>query len=350
MMRNSPFEIAENKVLPGQRKKLNIPVASLFDYTPLVMPVEVICGTRPGPVFFASAAIHGDELIGVEILKRLLAEPEINSICGTLIVIPIVNPFGYNNTSRYLPDRRDLNRCFPGAANGSLAARIAHIFIHEIVAKCDYGIDIHSGALHRFNIPQIRVARTSDIEEMNLAKNFGAPIILASSLREGTLRKTAESLGVKTLLYEAGEALRFDEQSIKLGVKGIFNVMRTLGMLPGPITHITEAQHTIIAKDSHWIRAQQSGSLRALKEVGARVEAGEVLGVISDPYGDYNIEVKTQSTGIIIAAITMPLVNWGNALFHIATTNEISSNNQMYGTNLCNIVRDQDADIENEGW
>jgi predicted deacylase len=331
-------------IAPGERKRFEIPIARLFDNTPMKIPVEVVRGNEDGPTLFVSGAIHGDEVIGTEIIKRLLSRKELYRLKGTLISIPIVNPFGYNNNTRYLPDRRDLNRCFPGSQNGSMAARMAHIFLHEIVSKCQYGIDIHSGSSHRINFPQIRL-ELKNKDEMQLADAFGAPVILNSNLRQGTLRQAAHALGVKMLLFEGGEALRFDDHSVNIALHGILNVMHQIGMLDGE--KFTTHQTVVTAKSSHWLRAQTSGSLRIIKKLGTFVQAGDVLGVISDPFGEILSEVKTSKPGIIISNVTMPLINKGNALFHIATLDEmkvIDKNEES------KIVLDQDIDIENEDW
>ena len=339
------FIIAGSNIKNGERKLLEIPVAALFDMTQLSLSLEVIRGEKEGPIMFVSAAIHGDEVIGAEIVKRLLARKELLNIQGILICIPIVNPYGYNNNIRYLPDRRDLNRCFPGSPNGSLAARIAHTFLNEVVVKCNYGIDIHSGAIHRTNFPQIRL-ELKDPEEIKLARAFGAPVILNSPLRPGTLRKAAQEKGVKTILYEGGEALRFDEHAINVAVNGVLNVMREIGMLQKkkdkgmPIPVMT-------ARSSHWIRAQNSGSLTILKNLGAFVQTGELLGVVSDPFGRKQTYVTASQTGIIVGEITMPLVNKGDALFHVATLEDMKFVDE---TSVKDIVLDQDIDIENEDW
>lgn len=327
---------------PGNRAKIEIPVATLFDYTQLSIPVEVIRGKKPGPTIFVSGAIHGDEIIGVEIVKRLLARKELNKIAGTLIAIPIVNPFGYNNNIRYLPDRRDLNRCFPGSPDGSLAARIAHVFMSEIVEKCSFGIDIHSAAIHRTNFPQIRLD-LHDSKLLHLSEAFAAPVVVHSPLRSGTLRKAAAEKGIPTLLFEGGEALRFDESSINVALRGIINIMKELKMLPKEL--ISDHQPNVItAKSSHWIRAAASGSLRVAKKLGSFVQSGELLGIISDPYGSREFEVKAVKPGIIIGCVTLPLVNRGNALFHIATLEDMRLHDDT------NVVYDSDIDIENEDW
>lgn len=339
------IEIANTKIESGERKTVEVPVAKLFDYTQMSIPIQVICGQEEGPTLFISAAIHGDEIIGTEIVKRLLERKELKEIKGTLIAIPIVNPFGYNNNIRYLPDRRDLNRCFPGSANGSLAARIAYIFVKEILEKCTHGIDIHSGAVHRTNFPQIRL-ELNNKEEVKLARAFGAPVIIHSPQRPGTLRKAAQEKGLKMLLFEGGEALRFDDHSISICLYGILNVMREIGMLTKEEDSLPP-HTTITAKSSHWIRAQNSGSLRIIKKLGDFVQADELLGVISDPFGQLKTEVRSLRPGIVIGAVTMPLVNRGNALFHIATLEDM---NIVDVKHAADIVLDQDIDIENEDW
>jgi uncharacterized protein len=341
----SDFILYNTTVKGGERKRVEIPVASLFDYTKISIPIEIVNGGKGGPTLFVSAAIHGDEIIGVEIVRRLLARKELADLKGVLVAIPVVNPFGYNSNTRYLPDRRDLNRCFPGSEKGSLAARIANTFIQEVVSKCDYGIDIHSGAIHRFNFPQVRLL-INDQAELNMAKAFGAPVIINSPLRSGTLRKTCQDLGIKSILYEAGEALRFDDHAINTGVHGILRVMQEVGVLevdePDPLP-----TNVMIAKSSYWLRAPESGSLRIKKSFGSFVQTNDILGTISDPYGDRKVEVRVQNPGVIIGAITMPLVNRGNALFHIATLDDMQFVSDDESTS---IVLDQDIDIENEDW
>lgn len=339
------LEIAGQIIKKGERVKIEIPMSELFDTTEVPLSIEVIRGEGDGPTLFVSAAIHGDEIIGTEIVKRLLAKEELGSINGALICIPIVNRFGYNNSTRYLPDRRDLNRCFPGSSKGSLAARIAHIFLNEVVAKCDYGIDIHSAAIHRANYPQIR-SECKDDTEINLAMAFGAPIIVQSPNRDGALRNAANKIGVKTILFEVGEALRFDEHGIHVGVNGILNVMRELEMLPKNKSHVIQLTSTI-AQSSHWIRAQASGSLRIFKKLGSIVHSNELLGVISDAFGSKNTAVYSRDAGIIVGEITMPLVNKGDALFHIATSEDIKDDELNKHEE---IVLDKDIDIENEDW
>ncbi len=320
---NEPITIGDEIIRPGDNKLVLLPVTVLYTSNPVEMPVHVISGKRSGPRLFVSAAIHGDELNGIEIIRRLLNSAALKQLRGTLIAVPIVNIFGVLNHSRYLPDRRDLNRSFPGSEQGSLTARLAHLFMSEIVAKCTHGIDLHTGALHRDNLPQIR-AHMDDEETARLAHTFGVPVVLNSELRDGSLRQTADESGIKMLLYEAGEALRFDEVSIRVGVAGILNVMRALGMLPTRQKKTTKPKpESIIARSSSWVRAPQGGIFRSYVRLGERVEKQQVLGMVSDPMGMEEWPIISAYTGIIIGRTNLPLVNEGDALFHVARFEKI---------------------------
>ncbi|MBT4921511.1 MAG: succinylglutamate desuccinylase/aspartoacylase family protein [Rickettsiales bacterium] len=313
------LEIGGVQIMPGDRKIIHLEIAKLYDFTEMYMPVEVIRGKKPGPTLFVSAAIHGDEINGVEVARRLLGIKLINSIKGTLIVVPIVNVFGFNNKSRYLPDRRDLNRCFPGSEKGSLASNIAYQFMKEIVSKSTHGIDLHTGAIHRSNLPQIR-ACLSDPETKQLAHAFNTPVIVNSDLKDGSLREAAKNLKIPMLLFEGGEALRYNENVIKFAFQGIISVMREIGMLRPLINK--RKKDTFIAKASYWARATNSGILLTKKHLGDLVEENEVLGIITDPFGINKFEIISRKAGIIIGIVQMPLVNEGDASFHIATFND----------------------------
>lgn len=316
------FEIGQHRIAPGARQTVDLPVSVLSDHTPVTMSVHVIHGKREGPVLFVSAAIHGDEIIGVEIARRFLRTSGIDGVRGTLLVVPIVNTFGFLNHSRYLPDRRDLNRCFPGGPSGSLAARLADLFMREIVGRADFGIDLHSAAIHRTNMPQIRVS-TSKERTLKLAAAFGAPVIILSKLRDGSLRQAAQKRGVDVLLYEAGEGLRFDEFSARAGVAGILRVMHELGMIPRRLVSPAKTR-PLRTTNTSWQRAPVGGLIRLFKAAGETVSEGDVLGVVADPFGEVETELKSEYTGIIIGRTNLPVVNEGDALFHIASTSDIN--------------------------
>ncbi|KMT64521.1 succinylglutamate desuccinylase/aspartoacylase family protein [Catenovulum maritimum] len=316
------LQIGEHKIGIGQRVKLELPVASLYSDIDVTMPVEVIRARKPGPTLFISAAIHGDELNGIEIVRRLLLQKSFKLSKGTLIAVPVVNVHGLLNQSRYLPDRRDLNRSFPGSAKGSLAGRLAHLFLNEIVHKCDYGIDLHTGAIHRSNYPQVR-ANLADEETQMLARAFGVPVLLNSDLRDGSLRQIAAEEGTKILLYEAGQALRFDELSIRAGIKGIMNVMVQLGMLPPRKRSKTDRIEPFVAYSSSWVRASTSGMVRDLKKLGQRVKKGEVLAEICSPNGSFIEPIVATRSGIIIGKQNIPLVQEGSAMYHVANFEQV---------------------------
>ncbi|UOA08080.1 succinylglutamate desuccinylase/aspartoacylase family protein [Methylobacter sp. S3L5C] len=305
-------------VLPDTSVFIDLPLPPLYTHTPMTMPVHIIHGKKSGPRLFICAAIHGDELNGVEIIRRLLKALALKRITGTLIAIPMVNVYGIIHHSRYLPDRRDLNRSFPGSKSGALASRIADLFMSEIVANSTHGIDLHTGAIHRSNLPQIR-ANLDDETTLSLAKAFNVPVLINANLRDGSLRESAAELGIPMLLYEAGEALRFDEVSIRAGVRGILNVMRHLGMIAGRKNRkIATAKEPYIARSSSWIRAPGSGIFRTLKSLGCRVAKNDLLGMISDPVSSLEIEVISPFSGIIIGRSEIPLVHEGEAVYHIA--------------------------------
>lgn len=314
------FQIGTRRVAPGTRQTVELPVSVLSDHTPVSISVHVVHGRRPGPTLFVSAAVHGDEVIGVEIARRLMRMPPLDTVRGTLLIAPIVNTFGFLNHSRYLPDRRDLNRSFPGSPSGSLAARLAHIFSSEIIARSQFGIDLHSAAIHRTNLPQVRVS-PSKPDTLALAEAFGAPVVMTAPLRDGSMREAAQKLDVDVLLYEAGEGLRFDELAVRAGVSGILRVMRTLEMVPKKGIAMPKVP-PVHAKSSSWLRAPAGGLIRMFKTTGDLVDEGEVLGVVSDPFGEVENEVITTFPGLIIGRTNLPIVNEGDALVHIATVRQ----------------------------
>ncbi|MEX0305656.1 MAG: succinylglutamate desuccinylase/aspartoacylase family protein [Leisingera sp.] len=320
MAAREAFEIGGAQIAPGSRQTVDLPVSVLSDHTPVTMPAHVIHGRRPGPTVFVSAGIHGDEVIGVEIVRRLLTMRKLKVLSGTLIAVPIVNAFGFLNRSRYLPDRRDLNRCFPGSVTGSLGSRLAHIFMTEIVQRCDLGIDLHSAAVHRTNLPQLRISQDNP-ETKRLAMLFGAPVVLCSNLRDGSLRGAAKEAGADVLLYEAGEALRFDEMSVRAGVLGILRVLRDQGMIAART--VSEAQSApLFCHSSRWVRAPLGGLLRTYKSEGEFVEEGEILAFVSDPFGEVEHEIKAPIPGLIVGRAVMPTVNEGDAVYHIARVSD----------------------------
>lgn len=322
----SEFAIGGVTVAPGTRRVVELPVASLYTHAaPLHLPVHVVCGKRAGARLFLSAAVHGDELNGVEIIRRVLAHRALRSLRGVLVAVPVVNAFGMIQHSRYLPDRRDLNRSFPGSATGSLAARLAHLMLEHVIRPCAFGIDLHTGSSHRANLPQIR-ADLSDAETRSLAQSFGVPVLIDAGVRDGSLRGEASAIGVRTLLYEAGEALRYDELGIRVGVQGILNVMRGLGMVAG--RREPPRAEPFIAHSSTWVRAPSSGVVIAKSALGDHVAKGDVLAEVTDPsdfFSGESTDVVASASGVVIGRTHLPLVNEGDALFHIARFEDAES-------------------------
>lgn len=312
----APFTINGTSVAPGTRAVVELAAAQLYTQTPLNVPVHVVHGRRPGPVLLVTAAIHGDELNGVDIIRRLLSARFLERLRGTLIAVPVVNVFGFIYKSRYLPDRRDLNRCFPGSESGSLGARMAWLIKREVLDKADYAIDLHTGAVHRSNLPQIR-ANLANPDSKAIAQAFGVPVIINSVLSSGTLRDTAESQGIPVITYEAGEALRFDEASIRAGYRGVRNVMQHLGML-APNRRGTAANEPAIALSSSWVRASTDGVFRPMVSLGSRIHQGQRLGIINSPFTLEETELLAPFNGILVGRSNLPLANEGEALFHVA--------------------------------
>ncbi|MDH5738650.1 MAG: succinylglutamate desuccinylase/aspartoacylase family protein, partial [Gammaproteobacteria bacterium] len=251
--RKRAFEILGQQVLAGERQTIEIPLAPLVNRDNLAMSVNILNGKKPGPVLMISAAIHGDEINGVEIIRRLLRHPSMSNLRGVLMAIPVVNVHGFLNQTRYLPDGRDLNRSFPGSEKGSLSARVANKFTELLLSRCDYAIDIHTGARHRTNLPQLRVDLGNE-KSRELAHAFGTPVVLHSRLRDGSLREEAANRDIPFLLFEGGESLRFDEFSIRVGVRGIINIMRHLGMLRASSKKKT-INEPLMTHRTVWIRA-----------------------------------------------------------------------------------------------
>jgi hypothetical protein len=261
-----------------------------------------------------SGAIHGDELNGVEIVRRVMHQLDAKRLRGAVIAVPIVNPLGFIHGSRYLPDRRDLNRAFPGSERGSSAARLAHLFMTEIVAQCSVGIDCHTASGHRTNAPQLR-ADTENSETMKLARAFGAPFTIHARVRDGSLREAASSRGITMLLYESGQANRFDESAIDAGVTGIMRSLRSLGMIDA---RLPRPAPTKVIRRTRWVRARRGGLVRVVPMLADRVEKGEAIAEISDAFGYRPTAVRATETGWVIGRSLNPQVNPGDALVHIA--------------------------------
>ncbi len=298
----------------GERGHVDLPVGRLVSHAELNLRVHVIRGRRPGPVLFVTAGVHGDELNGIEIARRLVRR-NYRGLTGDLLIVPVVNVASFLLRSRYLPDRRDLNRLFPGNADGSFGSRIARILMDEVVKKATHGVDLHTAAAGRINLPQTRLAdRIEGSREM--AKAFGAPVMLKAGNREGSLRAACEKIGLPYVIFEAGEALRIELPAVTFGERGVRRVMRGLGMLP---KKSKDQDHpSAYCLGSNWIRASAGGLFRSFVPLGKAVEEGQVVGMIGDPFGKVETEVVVDRAGIVIGRTTASLVDEGDALFHVA--------------------------------
>jgi uncharacterized protein len=314
--KRAKFRIAGENIAPGTSEKVEILVSELSVGMQAKLEACVFHGHKEGPVIFVSAAIHGDEIIGTEIIRRLMKRLRPGRISGTIIFIPVVNMYGFITQSRYLPDRRDLNRSFPGSPRGSLASQLAHIFYSEIVTKCSLGIDIHSAAINRYNLPQIRIA-SGNAHLKDLALAFAPPIIIEAPLRDGSLREIAKGDGTEMLLLEAGEALRFDEGAITIAIDGILRVLKHLKMI-GTVRLSKPPPHPAQATSTRWLRASQGGVCRLEKKSGDTVHKGDVVAVICDIFGNDEEAIYSPCDGKIIGHATLPIVNQGDAIIHIA--------------------------------
>jgi len=312
--RREGFEIGGIRAPAGRRTKLELPIARLMSGTPVALPILVFHGTNEGPVIWLSAAVHGDELCGVEIIRRVVADLDPASMSGTVIAVPVVNVHGFNTGDRYLPDRRDLNRSFPGSARGSLAARLANLLMTEVVSRCSVGIDLHTGSDHRTNLPQIR-ADLDDEETLLLARAFAPPIAIHSRIRDGSLRQAATESGATVLLFEGGESLRFDTATITAGTSGVRRVLGYLG-IAGAAGSVSDEM--LVSRRSAWMRASKSGVLHLEVDLGDRVQEGEPLATIFDPFGQRLAQLKARRGGVVIGHTQHPLVNRGDAVAHIA--------------------------------
>ncbi|MDX1682975.1 MAG: succinylglutamate desuccinylase/aspartoacylase family protein [Phycisphaeraceae bacterium] len=311
---DSSVTIDGTVVGPGERRQMELPVANLPTQTPLHLPVEVICGRRPGPRLWLSAAIHGDELNGMEIIHRVLQRLDARNLRGQVIAVPIVNVFGFIQQDRYLPDRRDLNRCFPGSPRGSLASRLAHLLMTEIVGQCTHGIDLHTASHHRINLPQVR-GNLDDPATLQMAEAFGAPIMIHGDAPGGSLRAAVARQQIPVITYEAGEPHRFNREAVDLGVKGVLRVMSDLKMRGRKRPRARQSMQT---RRRTWVRAPRSGILRLAVKLGTSVTRKQPLGHIHDAFGGGAAPVTSPADGMVIGHTLTPLVNQGDGIIHIA--------------------------------
>lgn len=311
-----PLKFAGYEVLPGESKRIEMPVSKQLIQGVVSIPIHVVYGKNPGPTICLTATLHGDEICGIEIIRQVLSQIQSNKkIHGTIIFVPVVNVFGFINNSRYLPDRRDLNRSFPGSKRGSMASQLANLYFTEIIEKCDYAIDFHTAAIGRINYPQVR-ANLDNPEILKFAKTLNAPVMIHSKEIKGSLRETAQRANCKMIVFESGEVNRFDPASIKVAVQGIFHSFQTLRLIK--TKHKVKPVHSKIFKSMKWIRASKSGLFHSSFTLGSNVKDKEVIGEISNIFGDHIATVKSSGDGMIVGITTNPKVHQGDALIHLA--------------------------------
>ncbi len=315
------LEILGEKIELGESKTIDFNIAKLYTSTNIEIPIIIERSLIPGPTILITAAIHGDEINGVEIVRQLISRKINKPKRGTIICIPILNVFGFLNTDRAFPDGRDLNRSFPGTKRGSLASRVAYYFTKQILPHADYCLDFHTGGASRFNAPQVRV-NPEDKKLLKLAKVFNVPFTVYSKNLKKTYRSTSDKLGIPIILFEGGKSLESNKQIVNYGVRGTKRFLYYLDMLDSKFNVTNPIKDTVIIKKSKWIRAQRSGLFHLKIKCNQLVEKGEVLATITDPYGKMKYNVVAPNKGYIINVNQSPIVHQGDAIFHISTINE----------------------------
>jgi predicted deacylase len=309
--------IAEHKIRPGEFKEININIARLPSRTQIETPIYVYRSHQDGPVLSLTAGMHGDEINGMEIVRRILDNGFHRVKRGTVLCMPVINVYGFLNYSREVPDGKDINRSFPGSKTGSLASRVAYHMTHDIIPAIDYGIDFHTGGAMRTNYPQVRCVMQDPLN-VELAHAFHAPFTIDSPLRPHSLRQTASKKGKHIIVYEGGESVRFDQYAIEEGIEGTLRLMKHLHMIesaPEP-----KAENKIIW-NSAWSRARTAGLFQAFIKCGDMVEKNEAVGTLTDPFGEFKELVKSPSKGYVVGLNNNPVVNAGDALLHIGMDN-----------------------------
>lgn len=313
---NKTIEIGGETVAPGEDKLLKISIDRLPTGTLIDIPVYVFNAKKPGPTLLIQAGLHGDEVNGIEIVRRMLAEKRFKIAKGALIAVPILNIFGFIHFSRDVPDGKDVNRSFPGTKKGSMASRMAYHYTSEILSQIDFGIDLHTGGGQLNNFPQVRYT-TNDEPSKQLADVFNAPFSFSSGLIKGSFRNITYRANVPTIVYEAGESMRFDEYSITQGVQGILNVLKHYGMISKIDSKVVANNNTIHLNERLWLRAPTAGMFIPEITNGSYISKGQVLGRVSDTYALKTKKIKAPFDGYIFCINHQAVVNQGEALFHV---------------------------------
>jgi predicted deacylase len=317
---NRDIVIGGKTVSPGEDKLLKINIDRLPTGTLIDIPIYVFNSKKPGPTILVQAGLHGDEINGIEIVRRMLAEKRFNVEKGAIIAVPILNIFGFIHFSRDVPDGKDVNRSFPGTKSGSMASRIAYHYVSEIMHQIDYGIDLHTGGGQRNNYPQIRYT-LEDSKSVELARVFNAPISFSSKLIKGSFRNAAFRLNKPTVVYEAGESMRFDDYCILEGIKGILNVLRYFGMISKDEPEYLERNKSVHLERRRWLRAPTAGMFIPEITNGSEIKKGQEMGMITDTYAKRIKTIKAPFDGYVSCINHQAVVNQGEALFHVGKQN-----------------------------
>ncbi len=325
------LEILGEKIELGESRIIDFNLAKLFTSTKIEIPIIIERAKIPGPTILITAAIHGDEINGVEIVRQLIARKLNKPKRGTIICIPILNVFGFLNTHRTFPDGRDLNRSFPGTRRGSLASRVAYHFTKEILPHADYCLDFHTGGASRFNAAQVRV-KSNDKNLLHLAKTFNVPFTVYSNNLKKTYRATCDKIGIPIVLFEGGKSLSSNKQIVSYGVRGTVRFLNHLKMLGTKFKVTIPLKNTVVIEKSKWIRAQRSGLFHLKIKINTLVEKGEMLATITDPYGKMRFKVLAPNKGYIINVNQSPIVHQGDAIFHISTRHEANPDDERENT------------------
>ena len=310
------IEVDKQTSRPGKSTRMQLSISRLPTGTLIEVGMQVIQAKEEGPVVLIQGGLHGDEINGIEIVRRLEPMLKGNLQRGTVILVPVLNVFGFIHFSREVPDGKDVNRSFPGSARGSLASRIAHRYSKHLLPQIDWAIDLHTGGAQRFNYPQIRYTQ-GDEKGLQLAGHFAPPFILKSGLIKGSFRKHLNSLNKAVLVYEAGESMRFDEESIQMGVDGILRLLRSQEILQSDYPVKKQKKSPVYLDDSIWLRSPGSGMFLPSVVNGSRVREGEVLGEVVDTYQAKGKKIKAPQDGALFCVNHQAVVNQGDALFHL---------------------------------
>jgi hypothetical protein len=308
-----PFDIAGKKIAPGERRDIKLKISEMYTATPVFIPLTVIHGTSPGPRLYVTAAIHGNELNGVEMVRQLKLEVDPLKLRGTLLLVSISNPIAFMANSRDLPDGRDLNRVFPGREEGSIASQIARTLFEKVILRADFGIDLHTAGQGRTNLPHVR-ADMGLKTVSRLACAFGCEIIFDMEGERGMLRHAATKAGIPTIVYEAGEPLKFQKPLIRQGVAGIRNVMGQLGMYDFPRT---SPPFQMVVDERGWIRAEKGGIIILDVKPGDIIRKGEEIALTTRPSGYEVHRLKAPYTGLVVGCTTLPMVLPGSAVCNV---------------------------------